>query len=64
MATPTSSTLKPSKIDLKVCSKIVYDKEAMKEFYGVEDEKEIKRLDDENSDNANKLKKELKEFFS
>ena len=28
-------------IDLKICSKIVYDKEAMKEIYGIEGEKEI-----------------------
>jgi len=28
-------------IDLKICSKIVYDKDAMKEIYGIEGEKEI-----------------------
>jgi len=28
-------------IDLKICSKIVYDKETMKEIYGIEEEKEI-----------------------
>lgn len=28
-------------IDLKICAKIVYDKEAMKEVYGIESEKEI-----------------------
>lgn len=28
-------------IDLKVCAKIVYDKDAMKEEYGIEDEEEI-----------------------
>ena len=29
-------------IDLKLCAKIVYDKDAMKDAYGIEDEKEIK----------------------
>ena len=29
--------------DLKVCAKVVYDKDAMKEVYGVEGEEEIKR---------------------
>ena len=28
-------------IDLKICAKIVYDKETMKEIYGIENEKEI-----------------------
>ena len=28
-------------IDLKICAKIVYDKENMKEIYGIENEKEI-----------------------
>ncbi len=29
-------------LDLKLCAKIVYDREAMKEAYGIEDEEEIK----------------------